>query len=379
MYFFDFPNTSMLIREYTPADLDALRRMHASQNFDYAFPDLDDPIFISKLILEDDTGRPVMAALARLTCEIYLLIDRAADSNLSSRGPSSAEGSAVAVRADSSLGAQHAAPADAAPNVSFRAECPAPLPLREAPGPGRAPGSTVSRAREISEESAVAVRSDSSPGAQHAAPADATPNACHSEQSPALFSSRGVCAARDAVEESAVAVRSDSSPVAQHAAPANATSNACHSERSPALFSSRGVCAARDVVEESLLDVTPANAPTPASCGVRELAPAVCRPGLPGSAPRIDSQSDSSQASQKTSRAPASHENSREGNARTRWTQLLALHRAGEQDLLARGLDDAHAWLPPQIAKRFGRRLESLGWLRDNTWTPYCKRLDSTG
>jgi hypothetical protein len=330
MYFFDFPNTSMLIREYTPADLDALRRMHASQNFDYAFPDLDDPIFISKLILEDDTGRPVMAALARLTCEIYLLIDRAADSNLSSRGPSSAEGSAVAVRADSSLGAQHAAPADAAPNVSFRAECPAPLPLREAPGPGRAPGSTVSRAREISEESAVAVRSDSS-------------------------------------------------PVAQHAAPANATSNACHSERSPALFSSRGVCAARDVVEESLLDVTPANAPTPASCGVRELAPAVCRPGLPGSAPRIDSQSDSSQASQKTSRAPASHENSREGNARTRWTQLLALHRAGEQDLLARGLDDAHAWLPPQIAKRFGRRLESLGWLRDNTWTPYCKRLDSTG
>jgi hypothetical protein len=319
MYFFDFPNTSMLIREYTPADLDALRRMHASQNFDYAFPDLDDPIFISKLILEDDTGRPVMAALARLTCEIYLLIDRAADSNLSSRGPSSAEGSAVAVRADSSLGAQHAAPADAAPNV------------------------------------------------------------CHSEQSPALFSSRGVCAARDAVEESAVAVRSDSSPVAQHAAPANATSNACHSERSPALFSSRGVCAARDVVEESLLDVTPANAPTPASCGVRELAPAVCRPGLPGSAPRIDSQSDSSQASQKTSRAPASHENSREGNARTRWTQLLALHRAGEQDLLARGLDDAHAWLPPQIAKRFGRRLESLGWLRDNTWTPYCKRLDSTG
>ncbi len=66
----------MLIREYTPADLDALRRMHASQSFDYAFPDLSDPIFISKLILEDDTGRPVMAALARLTCEMYLLIDR---------------------------------------------------------------------------------------------------------------------------------------------------------------------------------------------------------------------------------------------------------------------------------------------------------------
>src|SRR5690348_13699144 len=181
----------MLIREYTPADLDAIRRMHASQNFDYAFPNLDDPIFISKLILEDDTGRPVMATLARLTCEMYLLIDRAA----------------------------------------------------------------------------------------------------------------------------------------------------------------------------------------PTSCGVRELAPAVCRPGLPGSAPLTDLQSTPPQASVNTSRAPNSHEDSRAGNARERWTQLLALHRAGELDLLARGLDDAHAWLPPQIARRFGRRLESLGWLRDDSWTPYCHRL----
>ena len=184
----------MLIREYTPADLDALRRMHASQGFDYAFPDLADPIFISKLILEDDSGRPVMAALARLTCEMYLLVDRAAD----------------------------------------------------------------------------------------------------------------------------------------------------------------------------------------ASCGVRELAPAVCRPGLPGSAPRTQSQSAPSQASHNNnSRAPDSR--ARAGNARTRWTQLLALHRAGELDLLARGLDDAHAWLPPQIARRFGRRLESLGWLRDDSWTPYCKRLKTSG
>jgi len=57
------------------------------------------------------------------------------------------------------------------------------------------------------------------------------------------------------------------------------------------------------------------------------------------------------------------------------YAQLLALHKAGEQDLLARGLDDAHAWLPPPIAKRFGRRLASLGWIRDDAWTPYCFRL----
>lgn len=140
----------MLIREYTPADLDALRRMHARQGFDYAFPDLADPIFVSKLVVEDDDGRAVMASLARLTCEMYLLVDR----------------------------------------------------------------------------------DDGRPGA---------------------------------------------------------------------------------------------------------------------------------------------------GNSRERYARLLALHAAGERDLLARGLDDAHAWLPPPIARRFGRRLESLGWLRDDAWTPYCRRLKSAG
>ena len=65
----------MLIRGYTPADFEALRRMHARQGFDYAFPDIDDPIFLSKLVVEDESGRAVMASLARLTCEIYLLAD----------------------------------------------------------------------------------------------------------------------------------------------------------------------------------------------------------------------------------------------------------------------------------------------------------------
>jgi hypothetical protein len=137
----------MLIREYTPADLDALRRMHARQGFDYAFPNLADPIFVSKLVVENDDGRPVMASLARLTCEMYLLVDR-----------------------------------------------------------------------------------------------------------------------------------------------------------------QKG-----------------------------------------------------------------------EGNPRRRWAQLLALHAAGERDLIARGLDDAHAWLPPPVAKKFGRRLESLGWVRDDSWTPFCKRLRHSG
>jgi hypothetical protein len=45
----------MRIREYTPADFDALRRMHAAQGFGYPLPDLDSPLFVSKLVLEDDT------------------------------------------------------------------------------------------------------------------------------------------------------------------------------------------------------------------------------------------------------------------------------------------------------------------------------------
>lgn len=150
----------MRIREYTESDLDALRRLHARQGFDYTFPDLSDPIFVSKLIVEDG-GRAVMASLARLTCEMYLLVDRDAE--------------------------------------------------------------------------------------------------------------------RD----------SD-----------------CDADR--------------------------------AGAGNRRV---------------------------KTS------------GAQQRYARLLALHRAGEQDLLARGLEDAHAWLPPPIAKKFGRRLEALGWVRDDAWTPYCRRL----
>lgn len=133
----------MLIREYKESDLDELRRMHARQKFDYEFPNLADPLFLSKLVVEDSEGRPVMASLARLTCEMYLLLDPEA------------------------------------------------------------------------------------------------------------------------------------------------------------------------------------------------------------------------------------------GTPRERYARLLALHATGERDLLARGLEDAHAWIPPSIASRFGRRLAALGWVRDDAWTPYCRRLNA--
>ena len=99
----------MRIREYTPNDFDALRRLHAAQGFGYPLPDLESPLFVAKLVLEDDfdevnaenwegEGREVphrnsppdnlassqgpsgvvMAVLLRLTAETYLLHDPAA-------------------------------------------------------------------------------------------------------------------------------------------------------------------------------------------------------------------------------------------------------------------------------------------------------------
>jgi hypothetical protein len=63
------------------------------------------------------------------------------------------------------------------------------------------------------------------------------------------------------------------------------------------------------------------------------------------------------------------------GTPRERWQWLLQLHAATERDAWQRGLEDVHAWLPPPIARKFGKRIEHLGWRRDDTWTPYCKRL----
>ena len=75
----------MNVRAYTDADLDALRAMHAAQGFAYAFPDLADPLFLVRQVVED-AGRPRMAALLRLTAEAYLLADPAEIDSLLRRG-----------------------------------------------------------------------------------------------------------------------------------------------------------------------------------------------------------------------------------------------------------------------------------------------------
>ncbi len=63
------------------------------------------------------------------------------------------------------------------------------------------------------------------------------------------------------------------------------------------------------------------------------------------------------------------------GTPKERWQWLLGLHEATRLQAWQRGLEDVHAWLPPEIAAKFGRRLTRLGWVRDDQWTPYCKRL----
>ncbi len=52
----------MQIREYQESDLAALRAIHAAQCFDYALPDLRNPLFVTKLVLLDENVAPPFRA-----------------------------------------------------------------------------------------------------------------------------------------------------------------------------------------------------------------------------------------------------------------------------------------------------------------------------
>jgi len=62
------------------------------------------------------------------------------------------------------------------------------------------------------------------------------------------------------------------------------------------------------------------------------------------------------------------------GTPRRRWQSFLALHDAARSAAAARGLDDVQAFLPPSIARAFGRRLTRLGWTRD-PWPCFSRRI----
>jgi len=64
----------MPVREYQESDLAHLRAIHAKQGFDYALPDLSNPLFRNKKGFGEQRAI-VGAAFLRLTAEAYLLLD----------------------------------------------------------------------------------------------------------------------------------------------------------------------------------------------------------------------------------------------------------------------------------------------------------------
>ena len=62
------------------------------------------------------------------------------------------------------------------------------------------------------------------------------------------------------------------------------------------------------------------------------------------------------------------------GTPRQRWQRFLALHEAAQRSAAARGLDDVQAFLPPRVARAFGRRLARLGWTQD-PWPCFSRRV----
>jgi len=65
-------------RAYEERDLEELHRVHAAQKSPYAFPGLQNPLFVTKIVLTDGENANEKirgAALLRLTAEAFLLLD----------------------------------------------------------------------------------------------------------------------------------------------------------------------------------------------------------------------------------------------------------------------------------------------------------------
>jgi hypothetical protein len=61
-----------LIRDFQPEDSLALKELHKAQGFDYALPDLSNPLFLVRKVREVD-GRVVGAMFLRITAETFLV------------------------------------------------------------------------------------------------------------------------------------------------------------------------------------------------------------------------------------------------------------------------------------------------------------------
>lgn len=64
------------------------------------------------------------------------------------------------------------------------------------------------------------------------------------------------------------------------------------------------------------------------------------------------------------------------GTPRARLMALQVAHEHIRQELLKLGYGMAEVWLPPQVARSFGKRLVTLfGW-RKNKWDSFCREIE---
>jgi len=59
-----------------------------------------------------------------------------------------------------------------------------------------------------------------------------------------------------------------------------------------------------------------------------------------------------------------------------RMEAFKSIHEFVRKDLSSRGIVEANAWLPPQVAKSFGRRLQKMGWNHNRNWPCFSRRTD---
>ena len=63
-----------MIRDLENDDVETLKAIHRESGFDYGFPDLGDPLFLVKVVVEED-GKTVQGLALKLTASAYLWID----------------------------------------------------------------------------------------------------------------------------------------------------------------------------------------------------------------------------------------------------------------------------------------------------------------
>jgi hypothetical protein len=65
----------MRLRDYKPEDFSAVKAIHERTQIDYAFPDLNSPLFLVTKVIEDGSGVIRACGGAYLQAEVYLWLD----------------------------------------------------------------------------------------------------------------------------------------------------------------------------------------------------------------------------------------------------------------------------------------------------------------